>query len=166
MRLFWLLRWFLRSKKTSKLKNKVKDFATELPIFKLKIEKYSKILKYTKSPQQMVKVFANIKEEFTNILLYKHSFPIEFIGETINSPEDIKKIGKIQDTYIKDFLNSQIKIELAKEKEVTQPFLKEGLIKKALNQALKAIEYIPEDGEMRLRIIELEEKLMKVYEEK
>ncbi len=170
MKFFWLIRLLLRSsgkkKKTLKYKNKIKNWGTELPIFKLKIDKYKKILKYTKSPQQMIKVFDNIKEEFNKILKYK-SFcsTLEFCEETINCLEDLKKIDKVRDLYIKDFLNSQIEIELAKEKEVTQPFLKEGLIKKALIQALKAVEYLPGDAEMVCKITELEDKLMQCYKE-
>ncbi|HJX51051.1 MAG TPA: hypothetical protein VJ438_06330, partial [Candidatus Nanoarchaeia archaeon] len=77
-----------------------------------------------------------------------------------------QKIDMVQNKYIKDFLNNKINLELAKEKEVSSIFLKESLIKKALNISLKVLEYIPEDVEMRLRILELEEKLLKCYENK
>lgn len=145
---------------------KIKSFETELSIFKKNIAKYTKTLKFTKSPQTMIKTFSTIKEEFGKILAYNHNnIDLEFGGHGINSMEDIQKIDIIQEKYIKEFLNNQIDIELEKEKEVTSIFLKESLIKKALTQALKSIEYIPNNVEMRLRILELEEKLINCYKE-
>ncbi len=168
MRIFYTLLFMLlrgsgrRSIKCKK--NKVKNLKSELPTSIKKISNYMKTLKFTKSPQTIIKNFANIKEEIGKIFAYNKDINLEFDGEIINSVEDIQKLDIIQNRYIKDFINNQINIELEKEKEVNQVFLKESLIKKALSQALKVIEYIPEDVEMRLRITELEEKLLKCYE--
>ena len=143
---------------------KVGNWDTELPIFTKKMEKYKRTLKFTKSPQTMIKIFDSIKEAFGTILEYKPcNMNIKFDSCLIDSVNELDKIDKIRDIYLKEFLNKQINIELEKEKEVNQIFLKESLIKKALTQALKAIEYIPEDVEMRLRIIEIEDKLMDLY---
>ncbi len=122
-----------------------------------------KTLKFTKSPQTIIKNFASIKEEMGKIFAYNKDINLEFDGEKINMIEDLRKIDMIQDRYIKEFLTKQIAIELEKEQEVIQPFLKESLLKKALTQALKAVEYLPEDVEMRLKITELEDKLMNCY---
>lgn len=162
--LFYTLNRLFAGKRCSKPQKGIKDFNSELPIFKKNMAKYVKILRFTKSPQTMIKTFSSIKEEFGKILAYKYSnIDLAFDGQTINSIEDLYKIDIIQDKYIKEFLNTQINIELEKEKEVNQSFLKESLIKKALNQALKSIEYIPNDAEMRVKILELEDKLMNCY---
>ena len=166
MRIFYTLLFMLlrrSGRRSIKCKNKVKNLKSELPTSIKKINNYKKTLKFTKSPQTIIKNFANIKEEISKILAYNKDIQLELDGEIINSMEDIQKI---QNRYIKEFINNQINIELEKEQEVTSLFLKESLIKKALNQALKSIEYIPKDVEMRLRITELEEKLLKCYEGK
>jgi len=170
MSLFYTIFWGLRDLKTEKrIKNIPKKVITkkdELSIFEKKMTKYMKTLKFTNSIPQMVKIFSNIKEEIGKILESNKSIDLIFDGEIINSMEDIQKIDMVQNKYIKDFLNNKINLELAKEKEVSSIFLKESLIKKALNISLKVLEYIPEDVEMRLRILELEEKLLKCYENK
>ena len=170
MSLFYTIFWGLRDLKTDKrIKNIPKKVITkkdELSIFEKKMTKYMKTLKFTNSIPQMVKIFSNIKEEIGKILESNKSIDLIFDGEIINSMEDIQKIDMVQNKYIKDFLNNKINLELAKEKEVSSIFLKESLIKKALNISLKVLEYIPEDVEMRLRILELEEKLLKCYENK
>ncbi len=166
MRFFYTLLFMLlrrSGRRSIKCKNKVKNLKSEIPTSIKKINNYTKTLKFTKSPQTMIKNFSNIKEEIGKIIEYNKDICLEFDGEKINNMEDIQKIDIIQNSYIKDFLNNQIAIELEKEQEVTQPFLKESLIKKALNQALKAVEYLPEDAEMRLKITELEDKLMDCY---
>ena len=170
MSLFYTIFWGLRDLKTEKrIKNIPKKVITkkdELSIFEKKMTKYMKTLKFTNSIPQMVKIFSNIKEEIGKILESNKSIDLIFDGEIINSMEDTQKIDMVQNKYIKDFLNNKINLELAKEKEVSSIFLKESLIKKALNISLKVLEYIPEDVEMRLRILELEEKLLKCYENK
>ena len=88
---------------------------------------------------------------------YTPTDDLEFNGQVIN---DIQIIDTIRDQYIKDFLNGRIDIELKKMDEVDSLFLKENLIKKAIGHALKAVEYIPNDVEIRLRINELENKLL------
>ena len=139
------------------------DCKSELSISLTNINKHKKTLKFTKSPQQMIKTFSKIKEEIGKILEYNKDIALEFDGEMLVSVGDLKKMDMIQDRYIKDFLNNQIDIELAKEKEVNSIFLKESLIKKALTQALKCIEFLPNDVEMQLRITELEDKLTSLY---
>ncbi len=169
MRIFYTLFWILNSLSRTKInkgkpQKKIKTWESELPIFMKKINKYNQTLKFTKSPQTIIKVFDNIEILFADIMKYKPlGIEIAYDNQIINSIEDLKKLDVIGDKYIKDFINNQINIELEKEKEVTQPFLKESLIKKALTQALKAVEYLPEDVEMRLRITELEDKLMDCY---
>lgn len=162
MRLFYTLR---HGNKYRKSQNKVKNLKSELPTSIKIICGYIKTLKFTKSLQTMIKNFSNIKDEIGKIFEYNKDIMVEFDGESINSIQDLKKIDMIRDKYIKDFLNNQINIELEKEKEVNSIFLKESLIKKALTQALKSIEYIPKDVEMRLRILELEDKLLECYKE-
>lgn len=162
---------FIRLLKNIKIKRKItktktKNWETELPIFIKKISKLMEIIKYTNSVNIINKNFINIKKEFTNILSYRpDNIDMEFNGIIINFLEDIIKMDQIKDDYIKNFLLFKIDLELQKEKIVTQKFLKESLIKKALNFSLKAIEYIPQDVEMRLKIIELEDLLMQNYKE-
>ena len=146
-----------RKKHTEK---KVKNFTTELPIFENKVKKLTRTIKYTQSPQTIIKNFDTIREEFIIIMSYDPPYDLEFNGQVIN---DIQIIDTIRDQYIKDFLNGRIDIELEKMGEVDSLFLKEGLIKKAIGHALKAVEYIPNDVEIRLRINELENKLLGCY---
>ena len=164
--LFWGLRGLKIEKRAKESPKKVIAKKEELSIFEKKMAKYMKTLKFTNSIPQIVKIFSNIKEEIGKILESNKSIDLIFDGEIINSMEDTQKIDLVQNKYIKDFLNNKINLELAKEKEVSSIFLKESLIKKALNISLKVLEYIPEDVEMRLRILELEEKLLKCYENK
>ncbi len=165
--LFWLLRKSSRRKSINKKKptTKIKTWKTELPIFNKKMNIYMKTLKFTKSPQVMIKIFSGIKDEFSKIIAYKPIYYMfEFDGENINCIEDLNKINIIQNRYIKDSLIQQINIELGKSEEVNQKFLKEGLIRKALNIALKSVEYLPQDVEMNLKIMELEDKLIHCFE--
>ena len=142
-------------------KPKIKNWVTELPIFEKNIKKMSKIIKYTKSIDTMIKNFDNIGQEFKYIQQYKpHDIDLELNGQVINNIDDIEII---KDQYIKDFINNRIAIELQKKEEVSSLFLKESLIKRALTIALKSVEYIPQDVEMRLRIIELEQELLNCY---
>lgn len=142
-------------------KSKIKNWDTELPIFEKNVKKMSKIIKYTKSIDAMIKNFDNIKQEFIYINKYKpYGIDLELNNIVINNVDDI---DIIKEQFIKDFINNRISIELEKKEEVTSPFLKESLIKKALTIALRSIEYIPKDVEMRLRISELEQELMNCY---
>ena len=142
---------FHNRKRTHKAK-RVKNFVTELPIFEKNVKRLMKNIKYTQSPQTIVKNFDTIRQEFENIMNYNPPYDIEINGQIIN---DIQIIDTI-----KDFLNNRIDIELKKMDEVDSLFLKENLIKKAIGHALKAVEYIPNDVEIRLRINELENKLL------
>lgn len=141
--------------------NKIKNWDTELPIFEKNIKKYFKAIKYTKSIDTIVKNFDNFRLEFINIIPYKpFEIDLELNGQIIN---DVDAIDIIKEQFIKDFINNRISIELEKKEEVISPFLKESLIKKALTIALKSIEYLPKDVEMRLRISELEQELTNCY---
>ena len=151
----------LFKKRNNCKKVKIKSWVTELPIFEKNIKRMSKIIKYTKSIDTMIKNFDNIGQEFKYIQQYKpHDIDLELNGQIINNIDDI---DIIKDQYIKDFINNRIAIELQKKEEVSSLFLKESLIKRALTIALKSVEYIPQDVEMRLRIIELEQELLNCY---
>lgn len=142
-------------------KLQTKTWETEAPIFENRIKKYSRTIKYTKSIDVIVKNFDNIMQEFEYIMKFKPTgINIEFNNQVIN---DIQVIDTIRDKYIKDFINDRIEIELKKKDEVSQELLKESFLKRALNHALKAIEYLPNDVEARLRIVELEQELINYY---
>lgn len=139
----------------------VNVWKSKLPIFEKNIKKYSKIIKYTKSIDSMIKNFDNIRQEFINIIPHKpNDIDLELNGQMINNADDI---NIIKEQYIKEFINNRIALELEKEKEVTSFFLKRSLIQKALTIALKSIEYLPQDVEMRLKINELEQELINYY---
>ena len=140
---------------------KSKSWDTKYPIFEKRVNKLRQTIKYTKSISTLMKSFENIKHEFEYIMESKPSgLDIEFSNIIIN---DINQIDSIRDVYIKDFINDRIDLELMKEKEVTQPFLKAGLVKKALLVAVNSIEYFPKDVELKLRIGELENLLLDCY---
>ena len=156
-----LINQLFRNRKKSCKKLRIKNWATELPIFEKNVKKLSKTIKYTKSIDTMIKNFDNIGQEFEYIQQYKpHDIDLELNGQVINNIGDIEII---KEQYIKDFINNRINIELQKKNEITQIFLQESLIKRALTIALKSIEYLPKDVEMRLRITELEQELMNCY---
>ena len=141
--------------------NEVKNCKSQLPIFEAKVKKLLWTIKYTQSPQTMIKNFDNIKQEFQNVMSYlPPDIELELDGQVI---KDINMIDTIRDTYIKDFINERIDMELEKEKIVTSIFLKENLIKKALNRALTAFTYFPNDAEFICRISELEDMLLNCY---
>ena len=139
---------------------KIKNCESQLPIFEAKVKKLLWTIKYTQSPQTMIKSFDTIKQEFIKIMNYSPLYDIELNGQVINN---VDSIDAIRDQYIKDFINSKIDEELKKGEIVTSPFLKESLIKKALNRALTAFTYFPEDAEFVCRIAELEEMLLNCY---
>ena len=157
----------IRAFSKKKKRPKVKNWDTEKLVFEKRINKAKKIIKYSKSPDTLIKKFDEIKEEFKRIMTYKPFYIcLKFGGINMNSIKDIEKIEEIKKEYIKTLLENMINIELAKKDEVTQPFLKEGLVKKALNHALKAIEFLPDDEEMRCRISQLEEMLLNCFAKK
>src|SRR3972149_2194687 len=133
----------------------IKNCKSQLPIFEKNVKRMLKTIKYTKSIDTMIKMFDNIKQEFQNMMKYlPPDIELELNGQVI---KDINMIDTIRDTYIKDFI---------KEKIVTSVFLKENLIKRALNRALTAFTYFPEDAEFVCRISELEEMLLNCYNKK
>src|SRR3990167_4892060 len=139
---------------------KIKNCESQLPIFEAKVKKLLWTIKYTQSPQTMIKSFDTIKQEFIKIMNYSPLYDIELNGQVINN---VDSIDAIRDQYIKDFINSKINMELEKEKIVTSIFLKENLIKRALNRALTAFTYFPKDAEFICRISELEDRLLNCY---
>jgi len=139
---------------------KIKNCESQLPIFEAKVKKLLWTIKYTQSPQTMIKSFDTIKQEFIKIMNYSPLYDIELNGQVINN---VDSIDAIRDQYIKDFINSKIDEELKKGEIVTSPFLKESLIKKALNRALTAFTYFPEDAEIVCKIAELEDMLLDCY---
>ena len=139
---------------------KIKNCESQLPIFEAKVKKLLWTIKYTQSPQTMIKSFDTIKQEFIKIMNYSPLYDIELNGQVINN---VDSIDAIRDQYVKDFINSKIDEELKKEEIVTSPFLKESLIKKALNRALTAFTYFPEDAEIVCKITELEDRLLNCY---
>ena len=144
--------------------NRAKNCKSELPIFEKNVKRMLKTIKYTKSIDTMIKMFDNIKQEFQNMMKYlPPDIELELNGQVI---KDINMIDTIRDTYIKDFINERIDMELEKEKIVTSIFLKENLIKKALNRALTAFTYFPNDAEIVCKIAELEEMLLNCYNKK
>ena len=152
---------FRNRKRTVKI---IKNCKSELPIFEKNVNRMLKTIKYTKSIDTMIKMFDNIKQEFQNVMSYlPPDIELELNGQVI---KDINMIDTIRDTYIKDFINERIDMELEKEKIVTSVFLKENLIKRALNRALTAFTYFPEDAEFVCRISELEEMLLNCYNKK
>ena len=139
----------------------IKNCKSQLPIFEKNVKRMLKTIKYTKSIDTMIKNFDNIKQEFQNVMRYlPPDIELELDGQVI---KDINMIDTIRDTYIKNFINERIGIELEKEKLVTSVFLKENLIKRALNRALTAFTYYPNDAEFICRISELEEMLLNCY---
>lgn len=156
-----LINQLFRNRGKPHKKIKVKNWNTELLIFEKNVKKMSKTIKYTKSIDTMIKNFDNIKGEFEYIRQYKPcDIDLELNEQVINNVDDI---DVIKDQFIKDFINSRIQEELEKEKIVTNVFLKESLIKKALNHALKAFTYFPNDAEIVCKISELEAKLLNCY---
>jgi len=144
--------------------NRVKNCKSELPIFEKNVKRMFKTIKYTKSIDTMIKMFDNIKQEFQNVMRYlPPDIELELNGQVI---KDINSIDTIKDTYIKDFINDRIDMELEKEKIVTSVFLKENLIKRALNRALTAFTYFPNDVEFICKVAELEEMLLNCYSKK
>src|SRR3972149_3845781 len=142
----------------------IKNCKSQLPIFEKNVKRMLKTIKYTKSIDTMIKNFDNIKQEFQNVMRYlPPDIELELDGQVI---KDINMIDTIRDTYIKNFINERIGIELEKEKIVTSVFLKENLIKRALNRALTAFTYYPNDAEFICRISELEEMLLNCYNKK
>ena len=139
---------------------KIKNCESQLPIFEAKVKKLLWTIKYTQSPQTMIKSFDTIKQEFIKIMNYSPLYDIELNGQVINN---VDSIDAIRDQYIKDFINSKIDEELKKGEIVTSPFFKESLIKKALNRALTAFTYFPEDAEIVCKIAELEDMLLDCY---
>ena len=139
---------------------KIKNCESQLPIFEAKVKKLLWTIKYTQSPQTMIKSFDTIKQEFIKIMNYSPLYDIELNGQVINN---VDSIDAIRDQYIKDFINSKIDEELKNGEIVTSPFLKESLIKKALNRALTAFTYFPEDAEIVCKIAELEDMLLDCY---
>ena len=143
---------------------KIKNHKSELPIFEKNVKRMFKTIKYTKSIDTMIKMFDNIKQEFQNVMRYlPPDIELELNGQVI---KDINSIDTIKDTYIKDFINDRIDMELEKEKIVTSVFLKENLIKRALNRALTAFTYFPNDVEFICKVAELEEMLLNCYSKK
>ena len=142
-------------------KPKIKNWVTELPIFEKKIKQCTKTIKYTRSIDIIIKNFDNIIYEFEHIRQYKPcDINIILNNQILTTSQDIEGI---KEQYVKDFINNRIAIELQKKEEVSSLFLKESLIKRALTIALKSIEYLPKDVEMRLRIGELEAILLDCY---
>ena len=139
---------------------KIKNCESQLPIFEAKVKKLLWTIKYTQSPQTMIKSFDTIKQEFIKIMNYSPLYDIELNGQVINN---VDSIDAIRDQYVKDFINDRINMELEKEKIVTSIFLKENLIKRALNRALTAFTYFPKDAEIVCKITELEDRLLNCY---
>ena len=142
---------------------KIKNCESQLPIFEAKVKKLLWTIKYTQSPQTMIKSFDTIKQEFIKIMNYSPLYDIELNGQVINN---VDSIDAIRDQYVKDFINDRINMELEKEKIVTSIFLKENLIKRALNRALTAFTYFPKDAEIVCKIAELEDMLLNCYNKK
>ncbi len=143
--------------------NKIEDRKKEFLIFQEKTKKYLTTIKFTKSIDCMLKNFNNIKEESLKIMVKYPDIYLELLHQKLNLQTLDADIKKCQDLFVKDFLLHRINIELKNEKEVTEVFLKESCIKKALRQAMKGIEYLPEETEFKNQISYLEHFLLDCY---
>lgn len=137
----------------------------EINKLKNKLNSCAKTIKYTKSMSTMVKNFDTIKTSLKSLIKITSEFYFEIAGKIINNINDIYLIDIIKQEWIKDFIERRIELELEIIGYLTQPFLKEKQVRKALNIAIKAIEFLPDDLDLQERISDLENKLIECYEE-
>ena len=116
-----------------------------------KINSYIMNIKYSNLPV--------IVRTFDAIQLRPWFENINISGYEFNKLQDLHLFERIKKEYIKAFILEKINLELKKSDSVNDLRIKTQYIKKALNMSLNAIEYLPDDVEMRYKIIELEKHL-------
>lgn len=151
--------------KTRNNKSKIEVNEKEFKKLKIKLDKHKKTIKYTRSIPIMVKNFDTIKTVIEKMIKLSSEVCFEIEDKIIDNANDICKIDIIKKEWIKNFIEKEIDIEISIIDYLSQPFLKESQVKKALNFAIKGIRYLPDDLDIQERITELEGKLLSCYEE-
>jgi len=124
-----------------------------------KINSYIMNIKYSNLPV-IVRTFDSMEKELIHAIQLRPWFEnINISGYEFNKLQDLHLFERIKKEYIKAFILEKINLELKKSDSVNDLRIKTQYIKKALNMSLNAIEYLPDDVEMRYKIIELEKHL-------
>lgn len=128
------------------------------------VHKRIKDIKYSKNIDTVNKHFDSMMIELHDCIKNKPFFEdIDIGGYKINKIKDLPIIEQIRKEYIKAFLLERIELELKKSDSVNSPFVKDRYIKKALFTAIQSVEYLPDDTDLRYKIVELEEILKNSY---
>lgn len=148
-----IARWLLRKQKKQLTR---KD---KFNISMSKINSYIMNIKYSNLPV-IVRTFDSMKIELANAIQTRPWFEnINISGYEFKELQDLEQIEQIRKEYIKAFLLEKTDLELKKSESVDDPHIKITYIKKALHTALRSVEFLPDDPEMKCKIMELENKL-------
>lgn len=112
------------------------------------LEESVAIINKTKNVETAITRFDTIKKVLSDLLeiVPKSRYFSFTIGDVIfKKMEDIEKLENVKIQWLKEFFKNKTEIEIKKAEMINSPKLKVTQYKKALNQALKAFDYIPED---------------------
>ena len=80
-------------------------------------------------------------------------------GQTIKTKEDLNIISQEKNKWIRDFLFEEIKKEENKADALSSSKLKKKQLNKALDKALSALEYLPDNPDIKKKTSFLESKV-------
>ena len=163
--IFYRFILFKKAKKKPVIKAITENWNTMLwkqrfSLFEINLNKTMGILSHTRSPDTIVKSFDYILKLVQNLQLYKPWWVSKQVYLFDYDIMILSNIKIIKDTYIKVFLTQRIDNEIKKSSQLETKWLKEKYIKKAIDMALNAVEYLPDDQEMLCRVAELESLLI------
>ena len=133
----------------------------------IKVGDRIKNINYAKNINSINKQFDMLELELCDCIKNKPwCEDINIGGYKINKIEDFPIIKQIRKGYIKVFLLKKIEIELKKSSYVSNVYIKDRFIKRALLTAMEAIEHLPDEGDLMCKISELEDLMENSFNNK
>lgn len=130
-----------------------------------KLDNTIKTIRYSTSINTINKYFDNMTEEVHKCIKLRPMFKHIYISDyKMDRVIDLCLIEQIRRDYIKAFIIEKADMELKKSESIDNFYIKTKYIKNALSVAIQSVEYLPEDADLRYKILEVEEILNNCYE--
>jgi len=126
------------------------------------VEESVSIINQTKNIDVAIGRFGIIKDKIALLIqlagpvLEDHKFAVEIEYQTIKNTDELYKIDDVKEKYIRRHFIDKVELELQKAAVLEDTKRKKKQLEKALAQALKAMEYIKDDSDIKLLINNVE----------
>ncbi len=161
--------WYLANRQSPEEKEKERIekkkqmmFSVEYPQLQRIINESLEIINRTKNVDTAISRFDVIKADMQRILEIMPisvNLSMQIQNNNIHSLADLDYVDKAKTEWIKNFFKDKIDIEIQKANLLSNSKLRSTQLKKVLNITLKAIDYIPNDEDIKNIIINIENRL-------